>query len=386
MERLKYSDEDLINEIKRYYDEYGKVPTCNEIDKNAYFVNSNVIRNRFGSWNRAIQMAGFQVNIHKNINKEDVKREAIEFYHKNQRSPFYYELSFSKTAVNRLFGSWNDLLRECNLPLNQRDRLAWDKKYGIEKIREYYAENNKIPTATDLNKYGIHRKWLSGTFGSVQNALIESGLCNENDFPSKEERIARSMDFISSFYKSNGRPPSVAEYNFEAKKNKKIIWRRNLSNITGKKFSEICTSVIDDKVEYNKLGIGRYSIDKNGEFCRSYKEKMISNWLIDNKIDFRKEVKYSDIDPNIKEGYIMDWYLVKDRIVVELFGMYQNNYTPKDKIGYEYMLRTNSKINLCQERGIKLIPIFKQDKPRDILKKFQDSSVNIELTGDFLLM
>lgn len=384
--RQKYSDDYLVDEIKRFYEENGTVPRCVDFDGSKDYVSSKTIRKRFGTWNTAIAKAGLLPNTYTDIKPESVKSEAIRFYKDNHRSPYNYELSYSKGVIYNLFGNWNDFLRECNLPLNQRDRVEWDKEYGIGKIREFYNNYNRIPTATDLHKYGIHRHWLAGTFGSVRNALIESGLCTEKDLPTKEERLSNSLKYIRRFHKEYNRTPTVDEYNHEAKRNNQIIWSRNLVERLGKRFSEICINIIGDSISYDDSGIGRYSIDKNGELCRSYKEKMISNLLIDNNIKFKKEVKYTDINQDIKEGYVMDWYLVEYNVCVELFGMYQESAKRKDKIAYEYKVRTERKIDLCKEYDLNLISVFKRDKSEDIVSKFNEYGVGIQMTRDFVYL
>lgn len=52
----RYRDEDLIEKIKRFYAEHGRIPLKRE------FNSLRTFRERFGSWNNAIRIAGFDPN------------------------------------------------------------------------------------------------------------------------------------------------------------------------------------------------------------------------------------------------------------------------------------------------------------------------------------
>ncbi|MBI5470413.1 helix-turn-helix domain-containing protein [Candidatus Kaiserbacteria bacterium] len=52
----QYSDEDLLDKIKKFYKNYGRIPLKHE------FNSSRIYRLRFGSWNNAVKMAGFETN------------------------------------------------------------------------------------------------------------------------------------------------------------------------------------------------------------------------------------------------------------------------------------------------------------------------------------
>lgn len=54
--RTKYSDEDLLNKIKRFYEIYERIPLKREF--NAW----HIYTARFGSWNKAVIAAGFDPN------------------------------------------------------------------------------------------------------------------------------------------------------------------------------------------------------------------------------------------------------------------------------------------------------------------------------------
>ncbi|PIR84074.1 hypothetical protein COU18_01565 [Candidatus Kaiserbacteria bacterium CG10_big_fil_rev_8_21_14_0_10_51_14] len=54
--KIKYGDEDLLNKIRLFYEENGRIPLKKEFNA------LRIYRERFGSWNSAIQKAGFETN------------------------------------------------------------------------------------------------------------------------------------------------------------------------------------------------------------------------------------------------------------------------------------------------------------------------------------
>ncbi|MGR9635665.1 homing endonuclease associated repeat-containing protein [Bacillus cereus] len=56
---MKKTDQELLQELKRVFKELGKVPTVTECHKIKFCVSTYQIR--FGSWNKALELAGLPV-------------------------------------------------------------------------------------------------------------------------------------------------------------------------------------------------------------------------------------------------------------------------------------------------------------------------------------
>lgn len=139
--KKKFTSEKLTKEIKRYYKEYKHIPTYEEFDANEDFPSSKTIQKRFGSWNKAIESAGFDVNLTRYHNKDDIIIKAQDFYTKNKRSPFYNELGFSTTLAYNYWNEWDDMLKEANLP-------PTPKSYGVlTKDKSGNTHKSKIEAA-----------------------------------------------------------------------------------------------------------------------------------------------------------------------------------------------------------------------------------------------
>ena len=113
---------------------------------------------------------------------------------------------------------------------------------------------------------------------------------------------------------------------------------------------------------HNCFGRANTYYSKNGDICLSMVELMVTDFLIDNNINYCKEELYKDVfdiqDFGTKR---MDWRLI-DNTVIEYFGMMNNK---------EYKEAALEKINLCKKYNINLIELYPENIKdlKDILKK-----------------
>ena len=93
-----------------------------------------------------------------------------------------------------------------------------------------------------------------------------------------------------------------------------------------------------------------YSI--NNDLCFSKSELLITNFLIDNGIIYKKEEMYNKYCEDDRCGLKrVDWVIEKN-IFVEYFGMPEKIF---------YFERMKEKRNICSDNNIELIEIFKKD-------------------------
>jgi hypothetical protein len=250
--KKKYTDEFLLNELKRWYEKYGEIPTYAKFEVDKDFPSATVYKKRFGTWNKALKSAGFEVKNKVNYTKDELKNEAIEFYKLHKRAPYYYELSFGRDVVHKFWGTWDNFIKDCDIPTNRDFVPLKTKEEGIKFLQDLHKKLNKIPTGYDVEREGIGRQFFSNKFGSFNNALIEAGIIDK--LYTKEEKIKNSLELIKKLYKKNNNPPTVAEYE-EARKNddiRKYYDRKNLEKHLNKTFSNICLDIIGDAVKVYK--------------------------------------------------------------------------------------------------------------------------------------
>lgn len=150
--RRRYSDEDLLAELRACAERLGRSPTMRELASDPQAaVHPQTVIDRFGSWNRAKRLAGL---------------------------------------VPRRLATRDELLR-C--------------------LRELGERLGRVPTGRDLD---AHRGLVPSkslywhTFGSLANALREAGF----DVPVGEERLERAVAQGAALARALGRLPKLADW------------------------------------------------------------------------------------------------------------------------------------------------------------------------------
>jgi Homing endonuclease associated repeat len=319
--KRRYSDEFLLSELKRYYEEYNKVPTCADFVQNDNYPHYKVYIKRFGSWNNALKRVGLELNAEFNITKHEIIKKARNFYEENKRSPYWNELGFSRTVYKKYWKQFSDMLIEAGLPLNKKTRIDHFKT-DEELINDYlnlYKKLGRIPVANDID--------------------------------------------------NNPEMASFKTYK------KRFGGYRELWKLCG-----IENNIILDENKY-----GFICLDKNGDICKSYAEMVITNLFIENNIKYIKEYRYENFIPTLKGSrYAMDWYLPEKDICVEYFGIYRKDQLNKAGEVGKYCRKAIRKMELAKEYGLKLIDIYQEDLNETYLqrlvKKFKSHGINLNVT------
>ncbi len=105
-----YSDESLLNELRRVAEKIGKDTLSQREYKQHARTGVNTIVSRFGSWNAALKKAGFSVKMQRNISDEELFAEIGNLWDRLGRQPTRDEMNrlgkFSEGPYRRKFGSW----------------------------------------------------------------------------------------------------------------------------------------------------------------------------------------------------------------------------------------------------------------------------------------
>jgi hypothetical protein len=101
----------------------------------------------------------------------------------------------------------------------------------------------------------------------------------------------------------------------------------------------------------NVGSFGTMCYSKAGDKCYSIAEQIITDYFIDNGIDYVKEYEYYHIIPLLNCGIVMDWW-IENSIVVEYFGLQKFE---------KYELKTEMKQSLCKENNIRIISLFPEN-------------------------
>jgi len=184
-----YTNEELINYIKDFYNLYNRIPKARDFRNNKDYPNCATYYNKFGSWNNAIELAGFTANI--NIRKY-TKVECIEaikdFYKKYNKVPSIKDFKGSKPSIDmvkRQFGTWNKAIEASNLiPANNTPHTKYTKLELLNYLWDYIAETGQLPKQRTFNNNAIypHSRTYADHFGTWNKAIEEAGYePNAND-------------------------------------------------------------------------------------------------------------------------------------------------------------------------------------------------------------
>ena len=122
----KRSREELIQCLKEYGKKIGRAPTCQMIDADPDMPYSSVYVKYFGGFNNALELAGFQINRKKNrYTDEELIQLLKDFGKKTGKTPTLKminsdpEMPFSICYYNH-FGSFNEALELAGFKVKRR--------------------------------------------------------------------------------------------------------------------------------------------------------------------------------------------------------------------------------------------------------------------------
>lgn len=136
----EYTNEELLEELKRISDLLGKSPSRTDVDEHA-LVSKSLYHYRFGSFNRAKKLAGLETvgvgGEHAYIG--DLIDEMIDVAIEVGRTPYKRDMEkkgeFSPATYQRKFGSWSEAHKIAGLPAR---RAGQKLGYGyVESVRNY---------------------------------------------------------------------------------------------------------------------------------------------------------------------------------------------------------------------------------------------------------
>ena len=194
--RLSYQKEFLINELKRFYKENGRVPTSNEFDKaNTGYPSRKTYNKYFGSFNNALILAGFTPR--KGRPKSKPMPEGIKEYNKENLRYFFFKFidEFGKVptvkemektegyptrqAYRKVFGSWNQAMIEFGFEPRKMQYTDEELKKAFLSFVEKYG---RIPSYKEFNNSEYPSFWCyQQRFGSWNNAVKAYGFDPNNE-------------------------------------------------------------------------------------------------------------------------------------------------------------------------------------------------------------
>ena len=178
-----YSDNDLIMLLRDKAEELGRTPTKREATSDPNIPSTRIFVNHFGSWNQALKAAGLSVNQRKDFTDSELLEALREKAQELGRSPSINDIKKSSSMSNptvfiKRFGSWNKALEMAGLSAANKTPTHYTNEELIALLRGKAKELGRTPSIGDIvsdpcmpagNIYGKR-------FGGFRKALEVAGL------------------------------------------------------------------------------------------------------------------------------------------------------------------------------------------------------------------
>lgn len=142
---MNYTDSQLIEFIQTLADTLGKTPGTRDLPSAPNYPTAHTYAKRFGSWNHALELAGFTPT-KRTITPEFLLSELNRFYEEFGRSPTPNDLDSNSNYPSRgsyktHFGGYKSALKLCRLPI-KHPRTPEEQVLHRKEYRErWYVDN-----------------------------------------------------------------------------------------------------------------------------------------------------------------------------------------------------------------------------------------------------
>lgn len=220
----KISDKDLLDELKRLKEVLGRNPKAEDLKIGKYSIKG--YNRAFGGISKALILIGERPTFYRNLTKEDLVNEIKRIYEETGKVPtstiFIDKAKFSYKTAKSIMGKmpWYILLKECNLFTEEQIESVKrvpisteDLRNEIIRLKEIYG---RCPTYTDiLNDGNISASAYTYKYGSYQKAMEALGFENnlrkaKTNVKNLTEQII--IDELLLLQEKLGRPPSQDDF------------------------------------------------------------------------------------------------------------------------------------------------------------------------------
>ncbi len=213
----RWSDEQILTALRELAGELGRSPTPADLDARPHLFASNLLGQRFGSYERALLAAGL-VPGRRTWTRKAVIEGLTRFHRERGRWPTSTDLRSTRgtgyppaTAVRARFGDLHTALRACgdNRP-PQRTRFdADDARCALRRFAEAHGRH---PSAREWDELGQRPSApaIIRHFGSWNAALAAAGLTATR--PRRRWSDEEIFAAIREFEARHQRPPSAADF------------------------------------------------------------------------------------------------------------------------------------------------------------------------------
>jgi hypothetical protein len=210
---MRYSDEELLDEIHKLTSELGHPPSLAEFREQGKY-SASTYYSRFGSWNEAIEEAGYDSNepdskISEENLVEELQRLADELDQRPTASDMNKQGRYWRSTYRNEFGSWNNALEAAGFESENIGATITDEEL-IQEINRIAKELDETPGFKDMENIGEYDPTTySQHFGSWTDALKSAGF--EPDNRGSQITETELLDEIIRLKHKLGDPPSARQ-------------------------------------------------------------------------------------------------------------------------------------------------------------------------------
>ncbi len=226
------SDEALLADLQRVADEVGEPPTVQEYRERGQYSDST-LRSCFGSWSAALEAAGLDASgSQRDIPDSTLVAEIQSVAEEVEQAPTVAQMDtygerWASTYQDR-FGSWNAALEAAGFDPRTKSSTS-SQPVSTEALRtelqELAARLDKRPTRADMNTDGEYAgSTYTKRFGSWREALEAAGL--DPQPPTKRVETSELLHSLQAAAETVGRPPTVAEFRAHGAYSASVIFDR----------------------------------------------------------------------------------------------------------------------------------------------------------------
>lgn len=310
--RKKWTNDKIIESIRLFVKEQGKVPQKRDFLKSGgKYPSHDTVARYFGSWNSAIEASGFKPIRKEWTNNEII--ESIQLFVK-EHGKVPQMIDFKKSGgkypscqtVADYFGSWNRAIEVAGFFPNQKQ---WTEQEIIESIKLFVEEQGKVPKTIDFEKsegkypgYDTVVKY----FGSWNSAIDAAGF--------KPNKICKTwtnneiIEAIQLFVEEYGKVPQRRDFE---KSDGKYPNATTVARYFGSWNHAIETAGFEP---YYSKNYGVRTLGKDGHLYRSKAEAYFADTFLFGQYEYEVEPKYPEPHYKWYDWYIpgLDCYIELD--------------------------------------------------------------------------
>lgn len=279
---MKYTKEELIESIKRFEKEFGRVPLQNDFEnKIKNYPSRKTFTNYFDTFDEAIELAGFKI-IKNYISKDELINVVSILYNQNKIAPIIDDITKvigfdSRQWIRKYFHSYDKMLKIINIKSNV---ISYTDDELKEHFLRFVDENGRTPV-------------------------------------------------IKDFLNTNGKYPS-----FDTYQTRYGSWNKAF-----------------EMFGFESNDSNRQYVFEDGEICKSSYEHDVSKWLRDNKISYKRNVKYRELFKDYVGKKDCDYVIKHGKTVflIEVAGFMKYNSAPTSSVEIDYTRRFIEKEDMVYE-------------------------------------